>query len=281
MAPGAERFHNGTSSGLAPTPPAEPAQDTTSKTLDYTVDFPSLPAAPQSQKSVAWGSVKSTTVTARVTFKADERANKPGKHLGGVSEEQQRSNQIAKECNVNIELSESRDQNLTILITGKAKSVEEARTRLLRELQTQTSHEINVPKEYRGILIGKEGSNLKKLEQDFAVKIHMPKGKDNNDAIRINGPPEFVNKAVRYIENKVNELAKQASETLAIPRNFYAWVRGPGNENIERWQSQYNVKVNIPPTSSEKETIIVNGEREGVHKVVAEIQKIYNSKVII
>ena len=287
LAPGAERFHstNGTN-GLAPTPPATESNGQSNnapRIMDYSVDFPQLPDAPIAAKPVAsvWGSaVRSTTVTAKLTFNASERASKLGKRLGDMSEEQQKCNSIAKDTNVKIELSESRDQSLTILITGKQQQVEEARTRLLRELQTQANHEIHVPKEFRGALIGKEGSNLRKIEQDYSVKIFMPNRSENSDAIRIHGPPEFVSKAVRFIENKVTELSRQATETLHIPRAFYSWIRGPGGENIERWQSQYNVKVNIPPPAAEKETIVVHGEREGVHKVAAEVQRVYDSKVI-
>ena len=36
-----------------------------------------------------------------------------------------------------IELNEAKDQSITILITGKQKNVEDARTKLVRELQTQ------------------------------------------------------------------------------------------------------------------------------------------------
>lgn len=54
-----------------------------------------------------------------------------------------------------IEINESKDQSLTILITGKRAKVEEARSRLIRELQAQATREISIPKEHHRILIGK------------------------------------------------------------------------------------------------------------------------------
>lgn len=53
-----------------------------------------------------------------------------------------------------IELCESRDHTLAVLITGKRAKVEEARSRIIRELQTQATREISIPKEHHRVLIG-------------------------------------------------------------------------------------------------------------------------------
>jgi hypothetical protein len=282
------------SNGLAPTPPvtediAAPLLPSSSVTvttekryvMNYSEDFPKLPDAPVAKKPLAgaWGgAVRSTTVTEAITFSAAERASKLGKRLGDMSEEQQKCHSISQATGAKIELSEARDGSLTVLISGKKSQVDEARSRLLRELQTQTDREIHVPKEYRGVLIGKEGSNLRKLEQEFACKIFMPSRNENSDMIKVHGPPGHVNGAIRRIEQIVGDLAKQASETINIPRAVFPWVRGPANENLERLQNEYNVKINIPPSASEKENIVVSGEREGVYKVVDILKQIYESK---
>jgi hypothetical protein len=281
------------STGLAPTPPvtedlgapllsSSAANATTEKryVMNYSEDFPKLPDAPVAKKPVAgaWGAVRSTTVTEAITFTAAERASKLGKRLGDMSEEQQKCHSISQATGAKIELSEARDHSLTVLISGKKSQVDEARSRLLRELQTQTDGEILVPKEYRGVLIGKEGSNLRKLEQEFACKIFMPSRNENSDMIKVHGPPGHVNAALRRIEQIVGDLAKQATESINIPRNIFPWVRGPGNTNLDDLQSQYNVKINIPPPSSDKENIVVSGERDGVYKVVDVLKKIYESK---
>ena len=281
---------NSSSNGLAPTPPATgndvaptlsngpPAKG---HVMDYNEAFPSLPAAPVKQAPLAgsWGAVRSTNVTEAITFSAIERTSKLGKRLGDMTEEQTKCHTISQATGAKIELSEARDHSLTVLITGKKSQVDDARSRLLRELQTQMSREILVPKEYRGALIGKEGSNLRKLEQEFACKIQMPNRNDSSDIIKIHGPPEFVNNAINRIQQIVGDLAKQATESITIPRTVYPWIRGPGNENLDRLQLEHNVKINIPPSTSEKESIVVSGEREGVYKVIEALKQIYESKV--
>uniref|UniRef100_A0A7E4VJH2 Vigilin 1 n=1 Tax=Panagrellus redivivus TaxID=6233 RepID=A0A7E4VJH2_PANRE len=283
---------NGASNGLAPTPPVDgvPATTTAAPTIasatapvimDYSVDFPKLPDAPVVKKTVApaWGAVRANTVTEAVTFTAEERASKLGKRLGDMSEEQTKCATIAAITGTKIELSEARDHSLTVLISGRKSAVDEARSKLLRDLQTQVDGEIRVAKEFRGALIGKEGSNLRKLEQEFACKINMPnRDEPGNDTIRVHGPPAYVHAALRKIESIVTELAKQATETITIPKALYPWVRGPANENIAKLESTYSVRVNIPPPSSDKDTIVVSGVREGVYAVIAELKNLAASK---
>jgi exosome complex RNA-binding protein Rrp4 len=283
------------SNGLAPTPPVTeniatpPLPSTVTVTtekrhvMNYSEEFPKLPDAPVVKKPIsgAWGqqAVRSTTVTEAITFTAAERASKLGKRLGdSASDEQQKCHSISQATGAKIELSEARDHSLTILLTGKKSQVDDARSRLLRELQTQTDREILVPKEYRGALIGKQGDNLKKLEQEFACKIFMPSKNENSDMIKVHGPPSNIDSAVRRIEQIVGDLAKLATETISIPRNVYPWIRGPANENLDRLQNQYNLKINIPPTTSDNDKIVINGEREGVYKVIETLKQIYDSK---
>lgn len=61
-----------------------------------------------------------------------------------------------------IELCESKDHSLTILITGKRPKVEDARARIVRELQTQATREISIPKDHHRVLIGSFKSSLQK-----------------------------------------------------------------------------------------------------------------------
>lgn len=55
-----------------------------------------------------------------------------------------------------IELSQTKDQSLTIVITGKRVNVEEARKLIVQQLQTQARREVRIPKDHHRVLIGKE-----------------------------------------------------------------------------------------------------------------------------
>nr|CAD2180551.1 unnamed protein product [Meloidogyne enterolobii] len=262
------------------------------KTLDYTVDFPKLPDAPSATStssnvpSGAWtGSaqpaIKSSVVTEAFKLSAEERASHGGigRPFGGpASEEQQKCNQIAQKTGTKIELNEAKDQSITILITGKQKNVEDARTRLVRELQTQATVRLEIPKEYHSFIIGKQGSKLHQLEQKFLCRIHMPNREEKSDVIRIVGPNEFIVEAAKQIKAIGDEMAKQKTENLNIPRSFYPWIRGVNNEKLDDLIHRTGVKINIPPIQANNETIIISGEREGVDAAVAEINHIYQEK---
>lgn len=167
MAPGAERHAaNFLNNNAAPGPSGvktAPAPSTDTLQLDYSTDFPKLPDAPVAPNPIAsaWAKrpikpvIPATVVTETVILRPNERASAVnGKGFGNVLEEQTKCKQIAGQTGTTIELSESKDRSLTILITGKRSNVEEARTKLLRELQTQSSIEVGIPKEFHGIIIG-------------------------------------------------------------------------------------------------------------------------------
>uniref|UniRef100_A0A915E188 K Homology domain-containing protein n=1 Tax=Ditylenchus dipsaci TaxID=166011 RepID=A0A915E188_9BILA len=237
-------------------------QDSSKVVMDYTTDFPKLPDAPVAVAPAAnvWSrrpAIMSTEVTEAFKLSSNERASVTG---------------------TKIELCEAKDQSLTILITGKRQNVDDARGRLVRELQTQANVEVSIPKEYHGHIIGKEGSKLRSMEKDYLCRIYMPGRDEKSDVIRIVGPNEYIGEAARKIKEIGEEQAKQATEVLQIPRDFYPWVRGPFNETLDRIISLTYAKVNIPPPNSKNDTIIISGEREGVEQAAQEIRAIYESK---
>lgn len=257
--------------------------DSSKVIMDYSTDFPKLPEAlpaPLPSKG-AWGRqpvIQSTVMTEAFKLSANERASRGlAKTFGNTNDEQQKCNQIAQQTGTKIELCEAKDQSLTILITGKRQNVEQARTYLVRELQTQASIEVNVPKDHHGFIIGKEGGKLRSLEHEFFCRIYMPGRDEKSEIIRIVGPNEHIIEAAKKISELSNEMAKNGTEELDIPRTFYPWIRGPFNENVESIISRYAVKVNIPP-AGKNEVIIITGEKNGVEKAADEIRQIYESK---
>jgi exosome complex RNA-binding protein Rrp4/ribosomal protein S3 len=261
-----------------------PVQDSSKLELNYNTDFPKLPDAPvvTTQTTSVWNNrptIKSTEVTEAFKLSRNERASRGlGNQFGNVSEEQQKCNQVAAQTGTKIELCEAKDQSITILITGKRQNVEDARSRLVRDLQTQANVEVAIPKEYHGHIIGKEGSRLRQLEKDYLCRIYVPGRDEKTNAIKIVGPNEYIAEAARKIREIGEEMAKQDTQTLDIPREFYQWIRGPFNEILDRIIATTSAKVNIPPSSSKNEKIIITGEREGVAIATQEIRSIYESK---
>lgn len=129
-------------------------------------------------------------------------------------------------------------------------------------------------------ILGKEGARRKQFEQEFLCRLYLPGRDENSNVVRIVGPVDKVKQAAHRLQSIVHDLAKQASETLEIPRTFYPWIRGPFNETLDAIQAETGAKINVPPSRSKNETIVISGEREGVHKAAQRVKAIYEEMVV-
>uniref|UniRef100_A0A915KBY2 K Homology domain-containing protein n=1 Tax=Romanomermis culicivorax TaxID=13658 RepID=A0A915KBY2_ROMCU len=260
--------------------------------MDYESDFPTL--APIDNQNVpsssasTWSnqnakpmmSVKSTTVTQVFHFPADERRhlNMSDQGFGDKSQEQDECNNISLKTGTSIDLCQNKDSSLTIVVSGKRANVEEARKWIVQSLQTQCHREIRIPKDHYKILIGREGKNLQALEKETDCRIMIPNRDTPSEMIKIIGPKEGIEKAIHKIQLISDEQSKLAQEHLTIPKVFYPFIRGPYNEIIDQITHETGARVNIPPSTAASEIIVVTGEKEGVHRAVAVIKKIYEEK---
>jgi polyribonucleotide nucleotidyltransferase len=109
--------------------------------------------------------------------------------------------------------------------------------------------------------------------------LYLPGRDEQSNVVRIVGPGDKVKQAAHRLQSIVNELARQSTEKLNIPRAYYPWIRGPYNETIDEIQSKTGAKVNIPPPRAKDETIVISGERDGVQKAAQRIKTIYEEMV--
>jgi len=183
---------------------------------------------------------------------------------------------VMEKTNAKIEMSSNKDQSLTFLISGRQDAVLRGRRELLAQFQTQAVMNINIPKDHHRCILGKGGAKLQDLEKRTATKIAIPKSSENSDAITISGPKEGIEKALHEIRIISDEQSKQAYEVLQIPKSYHPFINGPNGERVKKLTAEHpNVRVNIPPPSVMKDELSVAGEKDGVNKVVEQIQKIF------
>uniref|UniRef100_A0A1I7SWA4 Vigilin n=2 Tax=Bursaphelenchus xylophilus TaxID=6326 RepID=A0A1I7SWA4_BURXY len=271
------------SNGVVEKKPEQPSSSGLPKekvVMDYSTDFPKLPETKQNAAPAgAWGRKTLTKAVVTETFKlpASDRASMNLGNKGFGLAEQTKCSQVAAETNTKIELSEASDKSLTILISGKKSDVDVAHGRLVRELQTQSQIEVSVDREFYGAIIGKQGDRRKQMENEYNCRIFLPGKDEQSSVIRIVGPIDQIRACGLKLKSIVTELAKQATESLDVPREFYPWIRGPANKTLESIQAETGAKVNIPTSKSKNDTIVIAGEREGVYKALALVKKIYES----
>ena len=89
---------------------------------------------------------------------------------------------------------------MTVVVTGKLEQVRKARKEVIRQLQTQGSHVISIPKEHHRFILGHKGDKLKELQLSTATHISIPRQGDNSNDITIVGTKEGIDLARHEIQ---------------------------------------------------------------------------------
>ncbi|CAH1240049.1 HDLBP [Branchiostoma lanceolatum] len=253
----------------------------------YAEAFPPLPQTAVDRAAVndapVWGAkpIKSSVTTQVFRVPVEERRYKQlnDEQFGEEGKQQAQACQnIMKNTACHIEISLSKDQSLTIMVTGKQGDVMKARKELLSQLQTQAQANVNIPKEHYRYILGRAGKKLQDLEMATATKITIPRQDDKNTFIKISGTKEGIERARHEIQLISDEQAKLAFERLPVPKCFHPFIRGPKDEILNQIIADTGARINIPPPSVNKDELTVAGEKEAVQRAVQRIMGIYDEK---
>lgn len=225
------------------------------------------PQAPQQMR------VGSSTITQVFRVPFEER--KIDSEKFGEGESFHTCTRIMNETGARIEISSSKDQSLTFLVSGKSNEVVEARRKILTYFQTQASRQISIPKDHHRWILGKKGERLKELERVTATKISMPSVSDQSDVITITGPKDGIEKAEHQIRVTSDEQSKKALERVSVPKMYHPFIVGPSNKNLQAMIEETGAKITVPPPSVQQDEIVISGEKEGVLAAKAKIELIY------
>jgi len=278
----------------APQPVSAPVQQAPPPTT-YDDLFPSLPAsAPMGQPggqpvSSGWNRkpvLKPTTFTRVLNIPRAERRGQANGGSGFGRDDSKTLKSVMDKSGAKIEMSSSKDQTLTFLITGSETAYLRAKSELTQAFQTQTSQTLSIPKEHHRFILGKGGERLQKLETDTATKISIPKANEDTDLITITGPKDGIELAILRINDVSMEQGSKDYVVLAVPKVYHPIFRS--GEYADKFRNEFpSVKVNIPPISVMKDEISVAGEKEAVlqvkdfiNKTVKDMEKKFDEVVV-
>ncbi|XP_062305894.1 vigilin [Osmerus eperlanus] len=252
----------------------------------YLEAFPPLPekGAPgdkAGEPAGAWSSkirpIKASVITQVFHVPLEERRYKDNSQFG-EGEEAKVCLDIMQRTGAHIELSLSKDQGLSIMVTGKLDSVMKARKEIVARLQTQASASVAIPKEHHRFVIGKSGEKLQELELRTATKIGVPRPDDVSANIRITGTKEGIEKARHEILLISAEQDKRAVERLSLEKAFHPFIAGAHNRLVQELSQETGARISIPPPSLHKDEIVITGEKEAVALAIARIRAVYDDK---
>ncbi|XP_011297299.1 vigilin [Fopius arisanus] len=195
----------------------------------------------------------------------------------GEGESMRTCQAIMKETHTHIEMSSSKNQVLTFVLTGKQNEVLDARRRILATFQTQTNKQINIPKEHHRWILGKLRQRLNELEKATATKINIPSVDVQSDIITITGTKEGIEKAEHEMRVISDEQSRKAFERVTVPKIYHPFIRGAHDENLTSMISETGARINIPPPSVQNDEITIAGEKDGVNVAKRMIEEIYKN----
>ena len=132
--------------------------------------------------------------------------------------------------------------------------------------------EVEVPQDYRGFIIGKEGQNLKKLKGDLDVDIIVPNPDEKYTSFLLAGEEKAVQQLQAKLVEAVKELANSTTEKFTVEPKLHRWIVGQKGVNIKRLSEKYErVHVHVPAADEKSDVITVRGPKSDVEAVRKEV----------
>ncbi|KAF2398874.1 hypothetical protein EJ06DRAFT_583485 [Trichodelitschia bisporula] len=173
-----------------------------------------------------------------------------------------------------------------IRLRGTKKQVEEAKKLLEDRVKTfdQTvTRTLDVDRQFHKALIGARGDHIRKIvveaggpddAHQLARMVRFPRPDSKDNAIRLEGNKDVVDKVAAAIEAIVKQRESHVSEILEVAPEKHRLLIGRGGETRRNLESQLNVGIDIPKqgvTGPEGSQIKLTGNPDDVEKAKVHI----------
>jgi len=149
-----------------------------------------------------------------------------------------------------------------ITITGKAENCQAAKEALLALVPI--TEEVPVPFEFHRFIIGQKGRDVRKMMDEFDVNISVPPADQEQDIIRVTGPPANVSAAKVALKEKCIQLqgekedreARSYTLEVRVDTKYHPKIIGRKGAVISKIRQDHDVNVQFPEKNAEHEDII-------------------------
>ncbi|KAK4945406.1 hypothetical protein LTR10_015301 [Elasticomyces elasticus] len=138
---------------------------------------------------------------------------------------------------------------------GPKARVTEALMHVSKELTIEKQVKLEIPSNVSAQVIGKGGANIKKLEQQFNLRIHIerdtrPQGSPEDvrtDVVEIRGNAAQVRQAYEHISNQVKSLQPKIDLPVrGVPPEFYPFIAGRHADRLQQLEQERGLRINVP-----------------------------------
>ncbi|CAG0913810.1 unnamed protein product [Notodromas monacha] len=172
---------------------------------------------------------------------------------------------------VNITFPDPSEKSDVVKIRGPRDQVDQCHrhlTKLTKEI-AESNFQIKVPifKQFHRFVIGKGGSNIRKIREETLTRIDLPVEGSDSDVIVITGKKENAEQAKELIQKIQNEMANIVSLDIIIPKKFHNSMIGSGGKLIQSIsQDCGGVSIKFPSPESSSDKVTIRGPKEDVDK---------------
>ncbi|KAL7990812.1 hypothetical protein Chor_014242 [Crotalus horridus] len=173
------------------------------------------------------------------------------------------------------------DPSNQIKITGTKEGIEKARHEILlisAEQDKRAVERLELEKVYHPFIAGPFNKLVSEIMQETGTRINIPPPSVNRTEIVFTGEKEQLAQAVARVK-KIYEEKKKKTTTIAVEvkKSQHKYVIGPKGNSLQEILEKTGVSVEIPPTDSSSETVILRGEPEKLGQALTEVYAKANS----
>ena len=186
--------------------------------------------------------------------------------------------EILQVTGVSVEMPSTDSTTDTITLRGPHDKLGNALSVVYQKANSIRSVHLDAPQWIHKYIIGREGANIKEFSAEYP-NIHV---EFNEDKIKIEGPPEQVEKAQEQLEKIVQDYTRRLTFTeMTVDPIYYKHIIGKAGANINRLKDDYEVVINIEEKDN-LNRIRIEGPADGVERAKQEllekISKLENEK---
>ncbi|KAG9238898.1 putative KH domain-containing protein [Amylocarpus encephaloides] len=124
---------------------------------------------------------------------------------------------------------------------------------------------LEVDKKHHKALIGSKGGTIGEIvlkaggSNTPGQTVQFPKADADDNAIRVTGTVEVVDKIIETILHVVSDLASRTTEVIDVPTDKHRSLIGRGGETKRDLESKFQVSIDIPRQNSEETDVKISG----------------------
>ena len=180
-------------------------------------------------------------------------------------------NEILAETGVFVEIPANDNPSEMIILRGPQAKLGMALNKVYEKANSVVNESVTCPTWLHKYFVGRKGAGIQKISQDLQ-KVHI--GFNDDNTIKIDGPPDEVEKARVELEKQASELiAGMSFAEIKIDAKYYKHIIGKCWSTINKLKSDFDVTINIPDFDFGVTLIRIEGNKAGVEKAKKELME--------